>query len=501
MNRRDFLQGAAISAVTLTMPPLSWSQQQDLNPVWIEIKKRHDESVHRLQHWIQLPSIAAENRNVEEGCDMMMQLVTDAGFSGVTKMPTDGKPGVFATLDAGAPRTLGLYFMYDVKQADPAEWSSPPFEAALVDKPGLGKVVMGRGAVNQKGPEASFLAALHALHGAGKKLPVNLVFVAEGEEEIGSPHFPQIVHKPEVLAALRKCDGVFMPNAAQGLDGAVTLTMGAKGVVELELVSSGEKWGRGPAKDIHSSNKARVDSPAWHLVLALATLVSPDGNTPAIPNYTDKVRPISDSEKQMVATAARRLNENVAKQQLGVKVWVHDVDWQQALEMLVANPTVNIEGLVGGYTGPGGKTILPHKAVAKMDLRLVPDMTAAGALAALKAHLKNKGFGDIEVNMTGGYDPTSTPLDSHLIQEQIAVYKASGIDPILLPRNAGSWPGYVFTGDPLRLPAGHFGLGHGNGAHAPDEYYVIDSANPKVQGIDGAVRSYVEYLYAMAAER
>ena len=483
------------------MPPLSWSQQQDLNPVWIEIKKRHDESVHRLQHWIQLPSIAAENRNVEEGCDMMMQLVTDAGFSGVTKMPTDGKPGVFATLDAGAPRTLGLYFMYDVKQADPAEWSSPPFEAALVDKPGLGKVVIGRGAVNQKGPEASFLAALHALRSTGKKLPVNLVFVAEGEEEIGSPHFPQIVHKPEVLAALRKCDGVFMPNAAQGLDGAVTLTMGAKGVVELELVSSGEKWGRGPAKDIHSSNKARVDSPAWHLVLALATLVSPDGNTPAIPNYTDKVRPISDSEKQMVATAARRLNENVAKQQLGVKVWVHDVDWQQALEMLVANPTVNIEGLVGGYTGPGGKTILPHKAVAKVDLRLVPDMTAAGALAALKAHLKNKGFGDIEVNMTGGYDPTSTPLDSHLIQEQIAVYKASGIDPILLPRNAGSWPGYVFTGDPLRLPAGHFGLGHGNGAHAPDEYYVIDSANPKVQGIDGAVRSYVEYLYAMAAGR
>ena len=160
---------------------------------------------------------------------------------------------------------------------------------------------------------------------------------------------------------------------------------------------------------------------------------------------------------------------------------------------------MNIEGLVGGYTGPGGKTILPHKAVAKMDLRLVPDMTAAEALAALKAHLKNKGFGDIEVNMTGGYDPTSTSGDSQLIQSQIAVYKQSGIDPILLPRNAGSWPGYVFTGDPLRLPAGHFGLGHGSGAHAPDEYYVIDSANPKVQGIDGATRSYVEYLYAMGA--
>jgi acetylornithine deacetylase/succinyl-diaminopimelate desuccinylase-like protein len=480
---------------------LSWAEQQDLNVVWTEIHKRHDESVQRLQAWIRQPSIAAENRGMQEGCTMMMDLLKDAGFSTVTQIPTDGKPGVFATYDAGSPRTMGLYFMYDVKQVDPAEWSSPPFEAALVDKPGLGKIVVGRGAVNQKGPEASFLASLHALRGAGKKLPVNLVFVAEGEEEIGSPHFPQIVHKPEVLAALKKCDGVFMPNAAQGLDGAVIVTMGAKGVVELELVSSGERWGRGPAKDIHSSNKARVDSPAWHLVLALTTLVSADGNTPAIPHYADKARPISGAEKQMLVTAAKRLNENVAKQQLGVKVWVHDADWQQALEMLVANPTVNIEGIVGGYTGPGGKTILPHKAVAKMDLRLVPDMTAADALAALKTHLNDKGFGDIEVNMTGGYDPTSTPLDSHLIQEQIAVYKASGIDPILLPRNAGSWPGYVFTDDPLRLPAGHFGLGHGSGAHAPDEYYVIDSANPKVQGIDGAVRSYVEYLYAMGAGR
>jgi acetylornithine deacetylase/succinyl-diaminopimelate desuccinylase-like protein len=159
---------------------------------------------------------------------------------------------------------------------------------------------------------------------------------------------------------------------------------------------------------------------------------------------------------------------------------------------------VNIEGLVGGYTGPGGKTILPHKAVAKLDLRLVPDMTAAESLAALKAHLAKHGFGDIEVNMTGGYDPTSTPANSSLIHAQVAVYKRNGIDPIMLPRLAGSWPGYVFTGDPLRLPAGHFGLGHGSGAHAPDEYYVIESSNPKIQGIDGAARSYVDYLYEVA---
>ena len=377
-------------------------------------------------------------------------------------------------------------------------WSSPPWEAAIVDRPGFGKVLIGRGAVNQKGPEATFLAALHAIRAAGKKPPLNFVLVAEGEEEIGSPHFPQIVRRPEVQAALRRVAGIFMPSAAQASDGQVTITLGAKGVIECELVSSGERWGRGPKKDIHSSNKARVDSPAWHLVEALATLVSPDGNEPAIDGYADKARPLSAGDKAMVAAAARRLDEAVAKREMGVDHWVHDVSWVEALERLVSRPTVNIEGLVGGYTGPGGKTILPHRAVAKLDLRLVPDMTAAESLAALNAHLAKRGFGDIEVNMTGGYDPTTTSGDAALIKAQVAVYRRSGIDPVILPRIAGSWPGYVFTGDPLRLPAGHFGLGHGSGAHAPDEYYVIESQNAAVRGIDGAARSYVEYLYEVA---
>ena len=500
-DRRTFLQTTAATAAALALP--RWARAaaspSDLDPIFTEIEKRHDESLKRLQTWIRQPSIAAENRGMNEGCELTMQMLREAGFSQVAKVPTDGQPGIFATLDAGAPKTVGLYFMYDVKQADPAEWSSPPWDAALVDKPGLGKVLVGRGATNQKGPEATFLAALHAIRAAGRKLPVNFVFVAEGEEEIGSPHFPQVVHRGDILAALKKCNSVFMPFPSQGLDGEVTQFLGAKGVVELELVSSGAKWGRGPRKDVHSSNKARLDSPAWHLVEALATLVSPDGNDPAIEGFAAKARPLSDSEKKMIAEAARRLNEAEAKKLLGVEHWVHDVNFQESLELLTARPTVNIEGLVGGYTGPGGKTILPGRAVAKIDMRLVPDMTAAEALAALKAHLAKKGFADIEVNMSGGYDPTSTSADAALIRAATAVYKHHGVDPVMMPRLAGSWPGYVFTGDPLRLPAGHFGLGHGSGAHAPDEYYLIESANTKVQGLEGATRSYVEYLYELAA--
>jgi acetylornithine deacetylase/succinyl-diaminopimelate desuccinylase-like protein len=496
---RDAAAGAAVTAAALAWPRWSRAAGSDLDDIRAQIEKRHDESVQRLQAWIRQPSIAAENRGMNEGCALTMQMLRDAGFGEVTKVPTDGQPGIFATLDAGAPRTIGLYFMYDVKQADPAEWSSPPFDAALVDKPGLGKVVMGRGAVNQKGPEATFLAALHAIRGAGKKIPVNFVFVAEGEEEIGSPHFPQVVRRPEIAAALKKCSGVYMPFASQGLNGEVTTYLGAKGVVELEMISSGEKWGRGPRKDLHSSNKARVDSPAWHLVEALATLVSPDGNDPVVEGFAAKALPLSDADRKMIAEAARRLSEADAKKQMGVEHWVHDVSWQESLEMLVSRPTINIEGLVGGYTGPGGKTILPGRAVAKIDMRLVPDMTAAESLALLKAHLAKKGFGDIEVKMSGGYDPTSTPADSSIIRAATAIYRRHGIDPVMFPRLAGSWPGYVFTGDPLRLPGGHFGLGHGNGAHAPDEYYLIESANPKVQGMDGGAFSHVEYLYELAS--
>jgi acetylornithine deacetylase/succinyl-diaminopimelate desuccinylase-like protein len=377
------------------------SAENDLAPIKAEITKRHNEAVKRLQDWIHQVSIAAEDRGYPEGAEYMAKLARDAGFQQATVINTDGKPGVFATLNAGAPKTVGLYFMYDVKQFDPAEWMSPPTEARLVDKPPLGKVMIGRGAVNQKGPEAAVLAALHAIRGAGKKMPVNLVLVAEGEEEIGSPHIKQLAHRPEVREALAKCVGVFMPSATQDLDGVVTVNLGSKGVIELELVSSGEKWGRGPAKDIHSSLKAMVDSPAWHLVKALDTLVSDDGNEIMIDNYP-KPRPLSAEEKTLIKKVSKVRSEAQAKKQYSVQHWINNLPWEQANERLESSPTVNIEGLVGGYTGPGGKTILPHRAVAKIDMRLVPDMKAADALAALKTHLAKRGFGVCRISLRTG---------------------------------------------------------------------------------------------------
>jgi acetylornithine deacetylase/succinyl-diaminopimelate desuccinylase-like protein len=495
MRRRTFLQGAAAAGAVAMLPRRAAAA--NLKPVYDQVEKHHGEALARLQEWVRQPTIAAESRGITEGRDLTMRLLRDAGFGKVESVATDGHPGIFATLDAGAPRTIGLYFMYDVKQVDPKEWSSPPWDAALVDMPRLGKAVMGRGAVNQKGPQATFLAALHAIRAANRKLPVNLVLVAEGEEEIGSPHFSQIVSQPHIHAALKRCDGIFMPHAGQTGDGTVTINLGAKGIVECEIVSSADTWGRGPKKDVHSSNRARIDSPAWHLVLGLNTLVNKDGD-PAIEGLFDKVKPLGDRDRKLLDEAARRIDEKVTKESLGVQRWAHDASWRQSLDDLVGKPTVNIEGLVSGYTGPGGMTILPHRAAAKLDLRLVPDMTAADTLAKLKAHLAKHGFGDLEVKMTGGYDPNSTPPDSRLIQSQVKVYERAGIKPILWPRLAGSWPGYVFTNEPLKLPAGHFGLCHGSRAHAPDEYYLIEPSDPKLYGFDAAMRSFVDYLYELA---
>jgi acetylornithine deacetylase/succinyl-diaminopimelate desuccinylase-like protein len=501
LSRRDFMHGAVSGAVLAAAPAAVFAAsnaKSDKEAVLAQIPKMHAENVKRLQDWIALPSIAAENLNYPRGAEHMADLATQAGFTGVKLIPTSGKPGVFGALDSGAATNLAIYFMYDVKQFIPAEWSSPPLEGRLVKKEGLGTVCMGRGAVNQKGPQNSFLSALLAFKATGKKLPVNLVLVCEGEEEIASPHFGEIVMNPEVLAQLKKCASIMLPGAGQESDGSVEVDLGAKGVVELELVSSGEKWGRGPAKDVHSSLEAQVDSPSWHLIQALNTLVEKDGHTPAVEGFFERAKPLSEAQKKMILTYADTVPEDVVKKELGVQHWVHDLNWKDSLLRLYSQPTINIEGLVGGYTGPGGKTVLPHKAVAKIDMRLVPDMTAADTLAKLKAHLAKQGFADIEVNMSGGYDPTQTDPDSKLIKAILATYRKLGLAPQVLPRSPGSWPGYRFTNPPLNLAAADFGLGHGTGAHAPDEYYLIDSTNPKVQGLDGAVASFVECLYALA---
>ena len=317
-DRRTTLKGLAASAAVLSsgISLARTASDADRKAIRAAVDAGFDESVKRIQEWIGVPTIAAEQLNIEKGVDYMSRLASDAGFQKVRRVPTGGVPAVFGTLDAGAKRTVGIYFMYDVKQYDPAEWASPPLEAQIFDHE-LGRAIRGRGAVNQKGPECAFLAALHAFRKAGKRLPVNLVLLAEGEEEIGSPNFINVFKDAEVLAAMRRADGVIIPGASQSANGTAGVSLGAKGIIECELVSTGKRWGRGPEHDVHSSLKAQVDSPVWHLVEALGTLVRDGGNTPAIDGWFEQVRPLSDRERELVAenarTRKRRRREEAAR--------------------------------------------------------------------------------------------------------------------------------------------------------------------------------------------
>ena len=306
---------AAILA-TAVPGPLS-AQAPNRKQIESIVAGQHDANVQALRDWIALPTIAAEGKNVAEGAEYMRKLALDAGFQKARIVPSGGVPGVFATLDSGAKTTLGIYFMYDVKQFDPAEWSSPPLEGRLVERPGEGLALVGRGAVNQKGPEMAFLAALKAMKAAGRKLPVNLVLVAEGEEEIASPNFPTIVADPEVAAALKKTVGVFIPTTSQDQEGNAGITLGAKGAVEFQLVVGGETSDKYPKTDIHSSNHARVESPAWRLVKALDTLVADDGHTPAIDGWFEHVAPLTPRQKQLIAERVAATNEAEVKKSLG----------------------------------------------------------------------------------------------------------------------------------------------------------------------------------------
>jgi acetylornithine deacetylase/succinyl-diaminopimelate desuccinylase-like protein len=159
---------------------------------------------------------------------------------------------------------------------------------------------------------------------------------------------------------------------------------------------------------------------------------------------------------------------------------------------------VNIQGLVSGYTGPGGKTVLPGRAEAKLDFRLVPNMTRDEAVEKLKAHLAQRGFGDIEVIVSGGYSPTESPEDSVVVRAAAATLEQAGIEHSLFPLRAGSWPGVVFTGPPLKMAAGHFGVGRGGGAHAPDEWLLIESSDPRVAGYEQQAVMFADYLYEVA---
>lgn len=464
--------------------------------IYAHVDAHQAEHLENLKRWVRQPSVSAQNIGIEEMANLLASDLTDLGFAEVALVPTEGHPGVWGYYDAGADKTLAVYMMYDVQPVEPQDWQVPPFEGAMVDHE-LGRVLMARAATNQKGPQRALLNAMSSIRAVTGTLPVNVMVIAEGEEELGSPHFPQIVAK--YAERLRRAAGVFFPSMGQTRTGDVGMRLGVKGIVYFELEATGAKSGGPRSAEIHSSLKAISDAPAWRLIHALASLTTPDGNSITVPHYYDAIRPPSEEEAWVFNGAVERWKktESDMRNSLDVSRWIDGMEGRESLASYLFGTTLNIDGIWGGYSGPGTKTILPHKVTAKLDSRLVPGQTPDQALGLIRAHLDENGFGDITVRKLAGYSPAQTSVDAPFVRAAIGTFNKYGEPPLVSVRSAGSAPYFVFTD--LGLPMVSAGMGHGSGAHAPNEFIVIEpKPGSRIASLAKIEKFYVDMLYALA---
>ena len=498
---------AAPADDTVTRPSFSLATDEAYNfdgiPAYLEahqdvydhIDANLDGHLANIQRWLRQPSISAQNDGIQEMAEMLREDLEALGFAEAELVPTDGHPGVWGYYDAGADKTLVVYLMYDVQPVNPEDWDSPPFAANVIDHP-LGKVIMARGATNQKGPERAFLNALESIIAVDGTLPVNIMVAAEGEEELGSPHYPQIVDAYE--ERLKSADAVLFPFDSQRPDGTVNIILGVKGIVYFEMIAQGGEWGGPAAAEIHGSWKAIVDSPVWRLVQALSTMVSEDGNTILVPGYYDDIRQPNVEESQLINAGIEQWSDQQLQEMMAVSRWIDDKSGTDAVVEYLFTTTMNIDGIWGGYTGEGVKTILPHKATAKVDSRLPPDIDPDEALAKIRAHLDNNGFGDVEIRKLSGYPAAQTSISDPAVQAALSVFKKYADNVAVQPRTAGSAPFYQFT-QRLGLPLIPAGLGFGTGAHAPNEIILIEPGpGTGAAGLADIEKAYVDFVYALA---
>lgn len=278
------------------------------------IEEHFDEHLGRLQELVRQPSISAENLGIRECATLIRDYLRRLGCKDARLVETSGNPVVYGYYDAGADKTVIIYMMYDTQPVDEPGWIVPPLEGRVVEMPPFGKCLVARGAINTKGELAAFLNACESITAVGEEIPLNLIFVAEGEEELGSRHLPEFINK--YLDVLKEADAVFFPTADQDEKGKVQMALGVKGIVYFELELDGKSWGYGPTEfDIHGSNKAWVDSPALRMIQALSTLTSKDGNKVLVEGFYDNVAPPSPEDMELLEKLEKTFDEETIKKE------------------------------------------------------------------------------------------------------------------------------------------------------------------------------------------
>ena len=415
-----------------------------------------------IREYCRLESVAAQNRMMKETANWVEKLLKETGFE-TRQLQVEGAPNyVYGTLKGKSDFTLLLYNHYDVQPETPIElWNSPPFEATEKD----GKLV-ARGICDNKAELISRICAIRAIQAAQGELPINIKWIIEGEEEIGSVHFDAMTRQ---YGDLLKADGTLWEGGGFNEKGQAAIAVGFRGMLYVEYSVDLMKV------DAHSGGAHALPSAAWRLVKALASLKDENGKV-LIPGFYDDVREPTEMEKQASQANVDLEQEARTRAMYGIDSFLHNKTGYE-YEISVYEPTANIAGFLSGYTDPGVKTVLPAKAMAKMDFRLVPNQRPEDILEKLKAYLKARGYDDVLVTKLGSGDPVVTPLEGPFVQQMTQICRAfTEQEPEIVPLVGGTLPllgamknnvgvlGISTSGNPSY---------YGSGAHAPNEHIRV----------------------------
>lgn len=430
-----------------------------LSDVFAHIDAQRDSFLHRLIDYVRHPSISAHNIGIKEVADILIGMLDGLGFE-THLVATKGHPMVVGRwLKADDAPTVLLYGHYDVQPPDPLDlWTSPPFEPTIRD----GRVY-ARGVADNKGQHLAQILAIESLFKIYGRLPCNVILLLEGEEEVGSPHIADFVREHRDLL---KSDLAVTADGPMHPSGRPTVKLGSRGVLSFDLVVKHAN------RDVHSGNFGGVvPNPLWTLVHLLGTMKNDRGEI-TIAGFNDAV--LAPTAEEVAAAARLPLDLDGVKHSLGLSRLDAPRE-RDYYERLCFRPTLTINGLHGGYGGLGSKTVLPHEAIAKCDVRLVAAQDTADILRKIKAHVAKHAPEVTVVSEGPGMQPSKTPITSkHMAPIRNAVLAAHGVEPLIFPAGFGSLPGYAFTDilgiDAFVMPYGN----HDEANHAPNENLKID---------------------------
>jgi acetylornithine deacetylase/succinyl-diaminopimelate desuccinylase-like protein len=418
----------------------------------------------------QQPSVSARKEGTDECARLVAQILSEHQME-VQTFKTPGSPVIVGKLDGKSERTLLFYNHYDVQPPEPLElWTSPPYEPTIRDG-----ALYARGAKDDKGELVARLAAVDAArHAHDGELPCSVIFVVEGEEEIGSPYIAQFVREHLELLA---CHGAIWEEGQVSRQGPLDL-LGRRGIVAFELETETLRM------DAHSGNAHLLPSAAWRLAWALTSLKDPDEHI-LIPGFYENIIPPTEQDRKMIEDYPKY--DQVLDSQLeqfGLSEFLGSVTGTEA-GLALFNPTCNIQGITTGYQGEGLKTVMPAKASAKLDFRLVPWQDPDDIEEKLRAHLIQQGFNDIKVTRLGAMWPARVAPDDPLVRLSSQTAKeVYGRETILWPMTGGSSPVYAFAKPLGNIPVISPGVGYWNSrTHAPDEHVRLEDFHNAARNI------------------